>query len=172
MIEMPEPGLYRTTKAYPGKESDIPAGVLVYVGAATNGGLPFIVRPGANRKNRWFFAEPTIPFRAVSFAENLVRLPPEGFYSLPQEIVFDGGGKWLANAVVQLGYNGEGRGILFIAETHEGNDDNVLYFSDQGRVIEDSLLNKLRWAPILPRSEEDVKQEQEARAETAAQAEA
>ncbi|MFP6685382.1 MAG: hypothetical protein VB934_11740 [Polyangiaceae bacterium] len=149
-MQLPDPGLYRTTTPYPGREEDITANCLVYVGVPTNGGLPFVVRPGANRKNRWFWGEPTIPLRAVNWAESLVKLPSEGFYLLPEEISFDGGGRWLMNAIVQLGYNEEGRGILFIAEQHEAEEKNILSFSASGRVIDDKLLKRLKWAPILP----------------------
>ena len=149
-MKLPEPGLYRTTKAYPGHEETIPAGVLVYVGVPQNGGLPFVVRPGANRNNRWFWGEPTIPFRAVSWGDSLVKLPPEGFYTLPEEISFESGGKWLKNAVIQLGYNGEGKGIIFVGEQHEEEERNILVFSENGRMIDDKLLNRLTWAPILP----------------------
>ena len=31
-MKLPDPGLYRTTQAYPGHEQDIPANSLVYVG--------------------------------------------------------------------------------------------------------------------------------------------
>ncbi len=149
-MKLPDPGLYRTHKAYPGHEETIPAGVLVYIGVPQNGGLPFVVRPGANRNNRWFWGEPTIPMRATSWAEGLLKLPAEGFYTLPRELTFESGGRWLANAIVQLGYNGEGRGIIFVAEQHEDEERNVLVFSDSGRMVDDELLFKLRWAPILP----------------------
>ena len=149
-MKLTEPGLYRTTSPYPAHEDTIPANVLVYVGVKDGGGLPFVVRPGANRKNRWFWGDPTIPMRAASWAKGLVKLPREGFYTLPEEISFEGGGKWLKNAVVQLGYNGEGQGILFVGEQHESEEKNVLIFSDRGRVIDDKLLNRLKWAPILP----------------------
>jgi hypothetical protein len=156
MLKMPDPGLYRTTKAYPGHAEDIPADVLVFVGVQTNGGLPFVVKPGANRKNRWFWGEPTIPMRAVNWAENLVSLPPEGFYILPDELNFDGGGRWLKSAIVQLGYSAEGKGIIFIAEQHASEEGNTLIFSDRGRVIDDSLLHRLKWAPILPVEAEEA----------------
>jgi hypothetical protein len=150
MAKLPEPGLYRTTKPYPGHEDTIPGGVLVYVGQKAGEGLPFVVRPGANRKNRWFWGEPTIPLRAKSWSDSLTKLPPEGFYTLPDEIAFDGGGKWLKNAVVQLGYNGEGQGIIFVGEQHESEERNLLLFSDKGRMIDDRMLKRLVWAPILP----------------------
>ncbi len=154
-MKLPDPGLYRTHKPYPGQEDAIPAGVLVYVGVPKNGGLPFVVRPGANRNNRWFWGEPTTPLRAQSWSEGLLKLPPEGFYTLPREIAFDGGGKWLANAIVQLGYNGEGQGIIFVGEQHDTEERNVLVFSDRGRAVEDDLLFKLKWAPILPVEKEE-----------------
>ena len=149
-MKMPDPGLYRTTQPYPGKEDEIPGGSLVYVGVPNNGGLPFVVRPGRNTNNRWFWGEPTVPLRAVGWTQSLVKLPPEGFYTLPEEISFDGGGRWLENAIVQLGYNQEGRGIIFVGEQHDDEERNILVFSDRGRIIEDDLLRRLRWAPILP----------------------
>lgn len=150
MMEMPEPGLYRTTVAYPGHEEEFPANVLVYVGVKPNGGLPFVVRPGMNRKNRWYWGDPTMPLRALNWAGTLVALPSEGFYTLPDTLNFESGGQWLKNAVVQLGYNPQGQGIIFVAEQHDAEERNVLIFSERGRVIDDKLLNRLIWAPILP----------------------
>jgi hypothetical protein len=148
MIKRAEPGLYRTTKPYPGQEDAFPAGVLVYVGVEND--VPFVVRPGQNRRNRWFWGKPTQPLRASSWVETLKPLPSEGFYTLPYDIQLDGGGRWVKNAIVQLGYNGEGRGILFVGEDHSSETRNVLVFSDKGLLINDDLLSKLIWAPILP----------------------
>ena len=148
MIKLPEPGLYRTTKPYPGQEAAFPAGALVYVGVEN--GAHFIVRPGSNRRNRWLWGPPTFPLRAASWAETLKSLPSEGFYTLPYDLNLDGGGRWVKNAIVQLGYNGEGRGIIFVAEDHKDEQRNVLVFSDKGTMASDELLAKLIWAPILP----------------------
>lgn len=109
-----------------------------------------MVRPGRNERNRWFWGKPTFPLRASSWAETLKPLPSEGFYTLPNDLTMDGGGRWLKNAIVQLGYNGEGRGIIFVAEDHSSEERNVLVFSDNGMLIGDDLLAKLQWAPILP----------------------
>ncbi|MCC6216607.1 MAG: hypothetical protein IT376_17230 [Polyangiaceae bacterium] len=150
MLDLPDPGLYRTTQPYPGHEDTFPAGVLVYIGQPSNGGLKFVVRPGSNRKNRWFWGEPTTPLRSPSWAKTLKRLPAEGYYTLPKTLEFEGGGKWLENAIVQLGFNEQGQGILFVAELREAAADNALYFSDRGMLVDDDLLDRLRWAPILP----------------------
>jgi hypothetical protein len=149
MIKLPSPGLYRTTKPYPGMEEQFPANVLVYVGQKPEGAT-FVVRPGANRKNRWFWGEPVTILRSVSWGESLKALRPQGFYILPEDLDLGSGGRWLKGAIVQLGYNQEGRGIIFVAEDHEGEERNLLVFSDKGMMIEDGLMDRLTWAPILP----------------------
>lgn len=150
MLDLPDPGLYRTTEPMPGHEAEFPAGVLVYLGQPKNGGVKFVVRPGQNRNNRWFWGEPTTPLRSPSWAKTLRPLRSEGFYTLPETLELDGGGRWLENAIVQLGYNGSGEAIVFVAEQREAEDANALYFSDRGMRISDDLLERLRWAPILP----------------------
>lgn len=124
--------------------------MLVYVGQSENGGGRFVVRPGRNEHNRWFWGEPTTPLRSPTWAKTLRKLPAEGFYTLPETLEFGDGGKWLQNAIVQLGYNEEGKGIIFVGEQHDGQGENVLRFSDKGLMVEDELLDRLLWAPILP----------------------
>ena len=150
---MTEPGLYRTTLAHPLEAEAIPADRLVYVGSAASG--PFVVVPHYNEKNRWFWREPTIPLTDETWAASLVQLRPEGFYSLPETLTFESGGRWLENAIVQLGYDQTGRGILFIAERRDTYEENALFFSDRGMRVDDELMQRLRWAPILPVSEPD-----------------
>lgn len=149
MLDLPDAGLYRTTQPLPGHEDAFPAGVLVYVGQSDSG-VKFVVRPADNRRNRWFWRDPTTPLRSPTWAKTLKALPSEGFYTLPEAISFDGGGRWLKNAIVELGYNEKGQGILFVGEWKEDGTDNVLTFSDRGLLIEDALLSRLTWAPILP----------------------
>ncbi len=149
MINLPEPGMYRTTKAYPGYEEQIPAAALVYVGVDGDG-VTFVVRPGANRNNRWYYGDPTIPLRSSIWAQTLKPLPPEGFYTLPADLDVGNEGRWLKNAIVQLGFNAAGQGILFVAEQHEDEERNILVFSQQGVMADDNLMSKLIWAPILP----------------------
>ncbi len=150
MFELPDSGLYRTTEPYPGHEESFPAGVLVYVGQSTNGGGTFVVRPGANRRNRWFWGEPTTVLRSPSWAKTLRKLPPEGFYTLPEAVELDGGGRWLKNAIGQLGFYEKGHCIIFVGLWQEQGADNVISFSDRGLAITDTLLDRLVWAPILP----------------------
>ena len=84
------------------------------------------------------------------WAQTLISLPSEGFYNLPQSIETGDGGRWVKNAIVQLGYNQEGQGIIFVAEQHDSEERNVLVFSERGMIVDDTLLRKLIWAPILP----------------------
>jgi hypothetical protein len=153
MLDLPEPGLYRTTEAMPGHAETFPAGVLVFVGQNEAGGT-FVVRPGQNRRNRWFWGEPTTPLRSPSWGRTLRKLPAEGFYNLPTSLEFEGGGRWLKNAIVQLGYNERGQGIVFVGEWWEDEQENVLKFSDRGMLVDDAILDRLTWAPILPMTAE------------------
>jgi hypothetical protein len=150
MLELPDPGLYRTTEPMPGNEQAFPADVLVYLGKPSNGGVKFVTRPGRNHNNRWFWGEPTTPLRSPSWANTLFPLRSEGFYTLPERIELEGGGYWLKNAIVQLGYNERGRAIIFVAQRQEDAEQNILSFSDRGLLISDDLLSRLEWAPILP----------------------
>lgn len=150
MVDLPDNGLYRTTQPLPGHESAFPADVLVYIGTSTNGGGKFVVRPGQNRRNRWFWGEPTTPLRSPTWGRTLKQLPSEGFYTLPQTLEFEGGGRWLKNAIVQLGYNERGQGIIFVGQWQEDGTENVLRFSERGMMVDDDLLARLIWAPILP----------------------
>lgn len=150
MLDLPDPGLYRTTQPMPGHEDEFPADVLVYVGQSQNGGGKFVVRPSENRRNRWFWREPTTALRSPTWAKTLKQLPSEGFYTLPEAIEFEGGGRWVKNAIVELGYNEKGQGIVFVAEWRDDGTENALYFSDRGMLIKDDFLARLTWAAILP----------------------
>lgn len=154
MVDLPDPGLYRTTQPMPGHEDEFPAGALVYLGQSQNGGGKFVVRPADNRRNRWFWREPVTPLRSPTWAQTLKALPSEGFYTLPETLEFDGGGRWLKNAIIQLGYNSQGEGIAFVGEWRDEVEgeiaENAIHFSDRGLLISDETLSRLVWAPILP----------------------
>ena len=94
-MALPEPGLYRTTAPHPRAADAIPEGRLVYVGQKDGAG--FVVAPHYNEHNRWFWRDPTTPLEAADgdFIAGLVALPPEGFYTLPHTLSFEGGGRWL-----------------------------------------------------------------------------
>lgn len=143
-------GLYRTTQEHPFDPQSIPANALVFVGDAQNGGGQFVVRPGRNVHNRWYWGEPVTPLTDPLWERTLKRLPPEGFYTLPEDLRVGDSGVWRKNAIVQLGYSTQGEGILFVGERHEGLEVNALFFAERGVKINDELLYRLLWAPILP----------------------
>jgi hypothetical protein len=143
-------GLYRTTQAHPFSPQAVPANSLVYVGDERSGNAQFVVRPGRNVHNRWYWGEPTVPLTDPLWERTLKRLPAEGFYTLPEDLRVGDTGVWRKNAILQLGYNLAGEGIAFVGERHEGLEVNALFFSDSGVRISDDLLFRLVWAPILP----------------------
>ena len=110
---LPDCGLYRTTKPLPEHEAAVPAGTLVYFHNHSDSGLPVVIAPEHNILNRWHFHGAGIPFRGLSWADSLVKLPAEGFYMLRKALSFEGG-EWPKAALVQLGYTEPGDPILFI----------------------------------------------------------
>ncbi len=132
---LPDCGLYRTTKPLPEREAEVPSGTLVYFHNHSDSGLPVIVMPEHNVHNRWHFHGPGVPFRGLSWADSLVRLPNEGFYMLRRPLAFSGG-EWPKAALVQLGYTRAGEPILFIAQVRANLQENDLFFSERGVSIE------------------------------------
>lgn len=128
---LPPCGLYRTTKALPEHEQEVGAGVLVYFHNHSDSGLPVVIAPDHNILNRWHFHGAGIPFRGLSWADSMVRLPAEGFYMLRKALEFDGG-SWPKATLVQLGYTRTADPILFIAQLRATLDENDLFFSDRG----------------------------------------
>ena len=151
MLDLPDNGLYRTTQPMNGHEETFPAGVLVYVGELPNGGGKFVVRPGSNRRNHWFWGEPTTPLRLPTWARTLKQLPAEGFYTLPeQRSKFEGGGRWLKNAIVQLGYDRRRAQHRLRRAMEGGRHGERPPLPARGMLIDDRMLGRLIWAPILP----------------------
>ena len=128
---LPDCGLFRTTKPLPGHEDEVPAGILVYFHNHSDSGLPVVVAPEHNVHNRWHFHGAGIPFRGLSWADSMVKLPTEGFYMLRRAHSFDGG-EWPKGALVQLGYTRQGDPILFIAQARAQLEENDLFFSNSG----------------------------------------
>ena len=128
---LPDCGLYRTTKPLPEHEGEVAAGILVYFHNHSDSGLPVVVVPEHNVHNRWHFHGAGIPFRGLSWADSLVKLPAEGFYSTRRALTFEGG-EWPKGALVQLGYNRNADPILFIAQARAQLEENDLFFSDRG----------------------------------------
>jgi hypothetical protein len=128
---LPDCGLYRTTKPLPDHEGEVPAGTLVYFHNHSDSGLPVVIAPEHNVHNRWHFHGSGIPFRGLSWADTLTRLPSEGFYVLKRALSFEGG-EWPKATLVQLGFTRTGDPILFIAQVRAQLQENDLYFSDRG----------------------------------------
>jgi hypothetical protein len=128
---LPDCGLYRTTKPLPDHEAAVPTGLLVYFHNHSDAGLPVVIQPEHNVLNRWHFHGPGIPFRGLSWADSLVKLPAEGFYMLRKALSFEGG-EWPKAALVQLGYTRTADPILFIGQVRSTLAENDLWFSDRG----------------------------------------
>jgi hypothetical protein len=139
---LPTCGLFRTSKPLPEHEAEVPANVLVYFHNHSDSGLPVVIVPDHNIMNRWHFHGAGIPFRGLSWADTLVKLPVEGFYMLRKQLDFDGG-SWPKATLVQLGYTKTGDPILFIGQQRGQMDENDLFFSERGVGIRQDQLAML-----------------------------
>ena len=139
---LPNCGLYKTTKPLPEHEAEVPAGILVYFHNHSDSGLPVVIAPEHNVMNRWHFHGAGIPFRGLSWADSLKKIPQEGFYMLRKDLTFDGG-SWPKGTLVQLGYTRNGDPILFIAQQRASLEENDLFFSDRGVGVAENVLANL-----------------------------
>jgi len=145
---LPDCGLYRTSKPLPEHEQDFPAGQLVYFHNHSNSGLPVVIAPDHNMMNQWHFHGDGTPFRGLSWADSLVKMPEQGFYSLRKQLDFEGG-TWPKGSLVQLGYTRTGDAILFIAQLSGVRADNSLWFSDRGVALARERLSLLEMVSVF-----------------------
>lgn len=151
MASIYQPGIYKTTKALPEHEPTIQPGMLILIRTDGDFAPASVLTPVQNIQNQWRFQMPGIkvPTRDYGWADSLVKLPHEGFYRLTREFTFGDKGKWIENAIVQLGYTRKAEPILFIAQRRSPLTSNELWFSDKGVKIEsdqvDEMLQPLAW---------------------------
>src|SRR5947209_3868991 len=94
-LNLPACGLFRTTRALPGAEDAIPAGLLVNFHNHSEQNMPVVLAPVHNVFNRWQWSATPHYVRQLSWIESLQRLPIEGFYVLRRDIpVDDGKSRW------------------------------------------------------------------------------
>jgi hypothetical protein len=125
----------------------IPSNAIVYVGVGSTG-VHFVVRPTERVRNRWVWTEPVVLLRSVTWPDTLRPLPQEGFYLLPDTLEV-GGARWLRGSLVQLGFDETGRGLLWIGEDRDDEPRSTLVFGQDGMRIDDMLLERLVWVPVL-----------------------
>jgi len=143
MVFKYEPGLYKTTKYLPGQEAQVGPNQLVLIRTDGEFAPASVLLPVRNEFNQWRFAVPgiAIPATSLEWGKTLKKLPHEGFYRLLEEFKFGDEGRWLKNAVVQLGYTREAEPILFIAQRRSPLVSNDLWFGDKGVRLDEERLD-------------------------------
>jgi hypothetical protein len=146
-----QPGIYKTTKFLPGQEAEISPNLLVLIRTDGDFAPASVLKPVRNENNTWRFAMPgvKIPANSLNWGETLEKIPHEGFYRLTREYSFGKEGRWLKNAIVQLGYTKAAEPILFIAQRRHPLVANDLFFTDKGvkMTLEEikDLIEPLAW---------------------------
>lgn len=149
-----QPGIYKTTKFLPEHEATVAPNMLILIRTDAEFAPASVLLPVQNIHNQWRFQMPGVKVPKVSYGweSSLIKLPHEGFYRLTREFKFGDTGRWLPNAIVQLGYTRAAEPILFIAQRRNPLVANDLFFSDKGVKVEmsditgtSSMLDALTW---------------------------
>lgn len=134
--ELPPCGLYRTVKPI----GEIDADRLVYFHNHGNPG-PGLYPPERWSHNRAHFAQNGMTVPADFDPRALRALPAEGYYRVKSSFFCCEKHcmKFEPDALVQLGYNGNGKPILFVPELVNGS----ISAPDRGTFIDDKALDQL-----------------------------
>lgn len=110
-------GLYRTHVALAADPGAVPAGVLIELHDHRPEELPYVQLPAHNHHNRWQFDPDALDAADPDFLLSLEPLPPEGPYVTrrPLALSEDQDDVLSEHALVQLGYDRQGRCILYPA---------------------------------------------------------
>lgn len=144
---LPKCGLYRTTAPV----GDVQAGRLVYFHNHGDPG-PGIYFPDSWSHNRAHFAPNGMTLPEAFDARTLFALPQEGFYRVKSAFTCCAKNcvKFEPETFVQLGYNGEGRALVFLPELASG----TIEIPDRGVGVDDSALSNLVLMRILERRDD------------------
>lgn len=152
---LPPCGLYRTTRAFPGHEEELPIGRLVSFHNHSDQDQPIVLLPASNAHNKWAFHQHGYLVDDPSYLDTLEPLLKEGFYMLRSHVHV--GDKVIGEGtLVQLGYNPQAEPIIFVGERKE----NAIRFPDRGwRFEENEVLEKLEPTKFKLYSAADPKKE-------------
>jgi len=149
-----QPGIFKTTKFLPEHEATVAPNLLILIRTDAEFAPASVLLPVQNIHNQWRFQMPGVKVPKVDYGwgSSLVKLPHEGFYRLTREFKFGDNGRWLPNAIVQLGYTRGAEPILFIAQRRNPLVANDLFFSDKGVKVEmsditgsNAMIEALTW---------------------------
>ena len=147
MAELPPCGVYRTVTAVAGIE----AGRLVYFHNHGNPG-PGLYLPEAWANNRATFSTSGHTVPPDFDPKSLQALPAEGFYRVKTEFYCCAKKctKFEPDAFVQLGYNGNGKPLVFMPELGRGG----IAIPDRGSAVDDHVLSNLQLLKVAQQADD------------------
>lgn len=139
-MKLPPCGLYRTTRALPGKEEWVRESLLVYFHNHSQQGPPLLLLPATNTHNRWSFHDKGYLIREPDYIGTLQPLMDEAYYVLSEPIYLSRDEFIPEETLVQLGYNRGADPILFLAKFTE----NTIVFPNSGLKCTPEIFDMLR----------------------------
>jgi hypothetical protein len=145
--KLPPCGLYRTTE----KIGDIPANRLVYFHNHGNPGAG-VYFPEKWVTNRAQFSPQGTVVPKDFDGKGLMALPAEGFYRVlaPFHCCEKKCREFQTDSFVQLGYNGEGKALMFVPELGTGMID----VPERGNFVDDAAFKNLAPLAVAERKQE------------------
>lgn len=143
----PGAGLYRTTVELARDDANgqrqviAPAGRLVFFQDVTEHNKPAILLPEKVVDNRWSFQSRGYLVEEENWPATLVPLLRQGFYSLKRDLNVGQGNTLPKGLLVQLGYTGNGEGVVFPGYLRPGN---AIAFPAKGARISDLQFDALQ----------------------------
>jgi hypothetical protein len=134
-------GLYRSTQPIPAGSDSIAPPRLVYYHNHSKQGSSMVLLPDVNEDNRWTFKDKGFLVADSSFIDGLEPLKPQGLYRVREHFHPDEDQIVNTNALVQLGYNGQGDPILFFPKGLSGK--NAFEFPTSGMKIPPKIFELL-----------------------------
>jgi hypothetical protein len=143
-------GLYRTTRAL---SDNLPENVLVYYHNHGDPG-PGVYPVKSWNNNKAKFQEKGITLDDSKYAKTMKSLKTEGFYRVTKNFYCCDNHCFLfeRDTLVQLGYNGDGKPIVFIPELH----NEGLLLPQKGNLIDDEFVNNLKPLRVMNKLDSGV----------------
>ena len=129
MAQLPACGLYRTTTALPGRETQVPANALIYFHNHSDAGPPLVLVPDTVANNTWKFSTKGYLVQSDAYPASLASLKPEGIYLLGATLQI-ADKRVDPGQILQLGYNRNGEALAFFPTRDPAT--NALLFPAKG----------------------------------------
>ena len=139
-VELPAAGLFRTTLPHPNNPQAVRERMLVYFSPKSDQGPPIVLLPERQQGQIWSFGTKGVLVEDHAWAQSLVALRPQGYYTLAGDLIVGPGQRLPDGLLVLLTYTRAGEPVI-----HAGvrTPDSVIAFAREALALSDLQLDSL-----------------------------